>query len=105
MAVAFFLTMQTLSRHKMFGLARHMASLKKSLKMDSDGAGEEKAEEEGEGEGEYTPGEADLMMAEGSAEETQVSGLANRTQHYLGPQGMQHPVGFGGMTDGSDVMY
>ena len=44
-------------------------------------------------------------MMPGVAEEQQVSGLANRTSEYQGPQGMEHPVGYAGNVQGSDVMY
>lgn len=111
-AVAFFITLQTLSRYKVGGLAEHVSKLRQ-LALGNDSDAKVQVDEENQGaEGSenieavaigtgpgYGDGSADF------AGETQVSGLASRTQYYEGPQGMKHPVGFNGFQTGAQIQY
>lgn len=94
-AVAFFVTLQTLSRYNLFEMAGELIQIKKLMGM-KNGA-EKKEAVVGPPEDEMVDPSYGLNM------ETQVSGLASRTPFYQGPQGLQHPVGFGGDIDGADL--
>lgn len=96
-AVGFFLTMQTLSRYKVFDLAGEVSKIRQLVGFKNGG---EKKEEEESSEDEVAE-DANYGMNL----ETQVSGLATRTPYYQGPQGMKHPVGFGGDIEGADVEF
>ena len=105
-AVAFFITLQTLSRYKVGGLAEHVTKLRQ-MAMNDEG-GEEEGQAEGAEEGEdieaASIGSGPGYEGDFSGED-QVSGLANRTQYYSGPQGMKHPVGFNGFQEGAQIQY
>lgn len=105
-AVGFFLTLQTLSRHNMLDMASNFMNVKKLMglgnKREEEHEEEHHHEEERHHEEAYPHGGPDAYHDYGLNMETQVSGLANRNQHYQGPQGMKHPVGFGGFADGAD---
>ncbi len=92
-AVAFFLSLQTLSQLKIGNMAKHMGYMRQAMN------NEENGEEANVEEAPYSLGMADYNG------DAQVSGLANRTVHYQGPQGMKQPVGFGGFEEGADIMY
>ena len=81
MAVAFFLSLQTLSRYRLRQMAADVLSLRRN-----------KAETEGEGEA-VAPEEV-MDYNQGPDGYTQVSGMAARGVDYQGPQGMKHPVGY-----------
>lgn len=90
-AVAFFLSLQTLSRHKVFDMAKEIFNIRKLLKQQNGEEAVEAIEEEEE-----------EQLVNGLNMETQVSGLSVRTPYYQGPQGMKHPVGFGGEIMGAN---
>jgi len=81
MAVAFFLSLQTLSRYHLRQMAADVLSLRRN-----------KADNEGEVEV-ATPEEV-MDYNRGPDSYAQVSGMAARGVDYQGPQGMKHPVGF-----------
>jgi len=88
-AVAFFISLQTLSRLRLRRLAKDVLTLGKggNGETEDDGAEAPEAEELGDGE--------ELMSYNmGPGGYTQVSGMAGRGIEYQGPQGMKHPVGF-----------
>jgi len=95
-AIGFFISLQTLSRSKVFDLAGEVSRIRKMIGLQN-GATAESEEatyaEEGLGEGVQVD------------DDTQVSGLAARTPYYMGPQGMKHPVGYGGELEGADAMF
>jgi len=110
-AVAFFLSLQTLSRYKVNHVAQQVAQVRAVSQAQAQAQAEQHPEEKatgaemgesveataiGSGPG-YTPGTADF------AGETQVSGLAGRTKYYHGPQGMNHPVGYAGSHAGAEL--
>jgi len=101
-AIGFFITLQTLSRHKLFDMASEVFKIRKLL---GKNGGEGEGGEEENGSLPPSPGPMDKSMNGnyGMNMETQVSGLAGRTPYYNGPQGMKHPVGFGGVVEGSDL--
>jgi hypothetical protein len=83
MAVAFFISLQTLSRLRLRNLAQDVLSLGKPTKEAEND--EESSSDEGEEVMEYNQGPGGY---------SQVSGMAGRGIDYQGPQGMKHPVGF-----------
>lgn len=89
-AVGFFLSLQTLSRYNVMDMASEVFNIKKML-------GQKQNEEDS------THQEMDSEEVNADMMYTQVSGLAARTEEYLGPQGMKHPVGFGGHAEGADL--
>tara|TARA_R100001163_G_C5068020_1_gene207705 strand:- start:40 stop:567 length:528 start_codon:yes stop_codon:yes gene_type:complete len=97
-AVGFFISLQTLSRSKVFDLAGEVSRIRKLIGMQNGEAVEAPAHETGQVD------EADFYGLDADSD-TQVSGLAARTQSYQGPQGMKHPMGYGGEVDGADAQF
>lgn len=103
MAIAFFITLQTLSRWKLNDFAGEVTRIKKIVGL--------KAEAEKKEEGPVKEDQAsfDAMYGLSNAGETnmdtQVSGLAARTPYYDGPQGMEHPVGYTTDMQGADANF
>lgn len=97
-AVGFFISLQTLSRSKVFDLAGEVSRIRKMIGLQKQAAAAAPADDE------TTLGEEGL--GEGvQVDDTQVSGLAARTPYYMGPQGMKHPVGYSGELEGADTMF
>lgn len=109
-AIAFFVSLQTLSRHKVFDMAGEIFNIRKLLGQQAattaPAAEEEEASYGANGDVSLPTGEpATGGINYGLNMETQVSGMAARTPYYMGPQGMKHPVGYGGDIEGADLMY
>lgn len=98
-AIGFFVSLQTLSRSKVFDLAGEIGRIRQLIGL--------KQAEEAATDVAQAPSNED--MAEHydleAADDTQVSGLAARTPHYQGPQGMKHPHGYAGELLGADAQF
>lgn len=103
-AVAFFISLQTLSRVKIFDFAGQYAKAKKLLGLQTAEAAVAAP----------TPAETAAIPTDDLEDagnyglevtDTQVSGLATRTPYYMGPQGLEHPMGYGGELDGADANF
>ena len=97
-AVGFFLSLQTLSRSKVFDLAGEITRVKRliGLKNATNGDDETTVGEEG----------VDEVAHYGLEDtDTQVSGLAARTPFYQGPQGMKHTMGYSGELMSADTNF
>ena len=97
-AVGFFLSLQTLSRSKVFDLAGEITRVKRLIGLKNATNGDDETTEGEEG--------VDEVAHYGLEDtDTQVSGLAARTPFYQGPQGMKHPMGYSGELMGADTNF
>jgi len=87
MAIAFFISLQTLSRLRLRKLANDVLTLGQSDE-------ESSSDDEEIGANEVGDGEEVMQYNQGPDGYSQVSGMAGRGMDYQGPQGMKHPVGF-----------
>jgi hypothetical protein len=106
-AVAFFISLQTLSRIKLFDFAGQYAQAKKFLGLQKDQEATAAAAAIALQQKTESPIEGNDEMENYGLEvtDTQVSGLATRTNQYMGPQGLEHPMGYGGELEGADANF
>jgi hypothetical protein len=100
-AVGFFLSLQTLSRSKVFDLAGEITRVKRLIGLKNGNGNGDDDDEDTDSEG----GVDEVAHYGLDDTDTQVSGLAARTPFYQGPQGMKHPMGFGGDLEGADTNF
>jgi len=102
MAIAFFVSLQTLSRWKLFNFAGDITKIKKMANFSQ-------TEQQTPTDATNVPNDDTMYGLTDPSDanmDTQVSGLAARTPYYDGPQGMEHPVGFSNdMEQGADVNF
>lgn len=96
-AVAFFISLQTLSRFKVNNLAANVSRFRNMMNANkSSQQQDEKAMSSVS-----APAPEQQHMGEIQAVDSEVSGLADRSDVFMGPQGMEHPVGYSGPSDGA----
>lgn len=105
-AVGFFISLQTLSRVKLFDFAGQYAQAKKFLGLQGSEATAAAAAVALQQKTESPIDTGDEIENYGlEVTDTQVSGLATRTTDYMGPQGLEHPMGYGGELEGADANF
>lgn len=103
-AVAFFVSLQTLTRYKVMETASEVLKIRELVAM-----AKKPLEYINPPQPEVAPQQqpdiaraVDTFGVQAGGDDDQVSGLAQRTPNYLGPQGLQHPVGFSGPVMGAE---
>lgn len=102
-AVAFFISLQTLTRYKVMETASEVLKIRQLVAMAKRPLESvQPRNDDNDADDMPTSNPVAIQTNYGVSTGDQVSGLASRTRHYLGPQGLQHPVGFAGPVMGAE---